>query len=97
LLSSRGLFGKRVTAKPDAKFLMMESIEFPNNTGKGRAASRSRREMLRLCACAAMASGFTSLLSTVEKASAMIYIPKQERMWDSWMLYHKETFYLFHL
>ena len=53
--------------------------------------------MLRLCACAAMASGFTSLLSTVEKASAMIYIPKQERMWDSWMLYHKETFYLFHL
>jgi hypothetical protein len=39
-----------------------------------------------------MASGFTSLLSTVEKASAMIYIPKQERMWDSWMLYHKETY-----
>jgi hypothetical protein len=44
-----------------------------------------------------MASDFTSLLSTVEQASAMIYIPKQERMWDSWMLYHKETFYLFHL
>jgi hypothetical protein len=76
---------------------MMESKESPNNIEQGRAAFRSRREMLRLSACAAMASGFTSLLSTVEKASAMIYIPKQERMWDSWMLYHKDTFYLFHL
>jgi hypothetical protein len=53
--------------------------------------------MLRLSACAAISTGFTSLLATVEKARAMIYLPKQERMWDSWMLYHKNTFYLFHL
>lgn len=55
--------------------------------------------MLRLSACAAISTGFTSLLATVEKARAraMIYLAKQERMWDSWMLYHKNTFCLFHL
>jgi hypothetical protein len=54
---------------------MMESKEFPNNIEQGRTTFKSRREMLRLSACAAMANGFTPLLSTVEKASAMIYLP----------------------
>jgi hypothetical protein len=39
--------------------------------------------MLQLFACAAISTGFTSLLATVEKARAMIYLPKQERMCDS--------------
>jgi hypothetical protein len=76
---------------------MTESTGSPINIRIELTKSRSRREMRRLSACAAISTGFTSLLATVEKARAMIYLPKQERMWDSWMLYHKNTFYLFHL
>jgi hypothetical protein len=84
LPSSRWQFNEQCDGEwNQVQFVMTESTGFPDNIEKGHAASRSRREMLRLSACAGMGTGFTSLFSTVEKASAMIYIPKRERMWDS--------------
>jgi len=76
---------------------MKKPTGYLTNPENERTPSLSRREMLRLALVAPVCAGFGSLLAPAGDAKAMIYLPKQERMWDSWMLYHHDTFYLFHL
>ena len=64
---------------------------------KEQTAFLSRRAMLRLCAVAPTCAGFGSLLFRGGVAKAMIFLPKQAIMWDTWILYYHDTFYLFYL